>query len=53
MIVATGSPERAELVAGMVEHVIGRNAEGELDGGAVGTPPEHGGDSKPFLVSVR
>jgi hypothetical protein len=33
MIVATGSPERAELVAGMVEHVIGKNAEGELVGG--------------------
>jgi hypothetical protein len=35
MIVATGSPERAELVAGMVEHVhvIGKNTEGELVGG--------------------
>jgi hypothetical protein len=36
MIVATGSPERAELVAGMVEHVIGKNAEGELVGGQGG-----------------
>jgi hypothetical protein len=33
IIVATGSPERGELVAGMVEHVVGKNAEGELVGG--------------------
>jgi hypothetical protein len=36
MIVATGSPEGAELVAGMVEHVNGKNAEGELVGGQGG-----------------
>jgi hypothetical protein len=32
----SGSLERAELVAGMVEHVIGKNAEGELVGGQGG-----------------
>jgi hypothetical protein len=34
--VATGSLERAELVAGMVEHVIGKNTEGGLVGGRSG-----------------